>query len=66
MAEEYKGHRFSSREEDGLPPLSAEEIADAERQFDAFDAQRKATPPDKQIHLSDRFGDHDFDDEPPR
>jgi hypothetical protein len=64
MAEWHNGRRFSSREEDGLPPLSQEELDRAEAMFAEFDQQRQAVPPDKRIHLSSRFGDDDFDDDP--
>jgi hypothetical protein len=62
--EEYKGRRFSSREEDGLPPLSQEELDQAAAMFAEFDRRRKAVPPERRIHLSSRFGDDDFDDDP--
>ncbi|MFE9577855.1 hypothetical protein ACFYO1_15815 [Nocardia sp. NPDC006044] len=67
MAEYYKGRRVSSREEDGLPPISEEKIAQARASFAAFNAHRDAVPEDQRIHLSSRFGDDDFgDDEVPR
>ncbi|WP_405163895.1 hypothetical protein OG203_01870 [Nocardia sp. NBC_01499] len=67
MAEYHKGRRFSSREEDGLPPRSDEEIARKMAMLDDFNARREAVPPEERIHLSSRFGDDDFNnDDVPR
>ncbi|PXX66898.1 hypothetical protein DFR70_103653 [Nocardia tenerifensis] len=63
MAEYYKGRRISTREEDGLPPLTEEEIAETLATVAEFNARRNAVPPEKRIHLSSRFGDDDFNDE---
>ncbi|WP_280263803.1 hypothetical protein [Nocardia wallacei] len=65
MAEWYKGRRFSTREEDGDPPIPQEELDRANAAFEEFDAKRKAVPEEKRIHLSERFGDNDYSDEPP-
>ncbi|MBU3066158.1 hypothetical protein KO481_32155 [Nocardia sp. NEAU-G5] len=61
MPEEYRGYTFSSGDEDGLPPLTLEEIDDARRQFDAFIATREATPPEEKVYIGegDRFGGWD-------
>lgn len=64
MAEEHKGYIFSSREERGLPPLTQEEIDEAQAAFAEFDAARAAVPADQRHEIADRFGGWDgWDDE---
>jgi hypothetical protein len=64
MAEWHNGRRFSTREEDGLPPLSQEERDHIAETLAEFNRRRNAVPDDQRIHLSSRFGDDDFDDDP--
>ncbi|MGQ4598689.1 hypothetical protein [Nocardia sp. R6R-6] len=63
MAEIYKGRRFSTREEDGKPPLTQEQLDRYATMFAEFEERRNAVPPEKRIHLSSRFGDDDFNDD---
>ena len=63
MAEIYKGRRFSTREEDGLPPISPEEMARNLEILAEFRRKRDAVPESERIHLSNRFGDDDFNDD---
>ncbi|MFI6213880.1 hypothetical protein ACIBCD_17970 [Nocardia brasiliensis] len=63
MAEYYKGRKFSSREELGLPPRSPERDAEVAAIWAEFNARREAVPLEKRIHLSSRFGDEDWNDD---
>ncbi|MGQ4617328.1 hypothetical protein [Nocardia sp. R7R-8] len=63
MAEIYKGRRFSTRQEDGKPPLSQEQLDRYAAMFADFNARRNAVPEENRIHLSSRFGDDDFNDQ---
>ncbi|ONM50430.1 hypothetical protein [Nocardia donostiensis] len=58
MPEEFRGKIFTPPEE-VENKLSAEEIAAANARFDEFERRRAAVPPEKQIHLRDRFGSED-------
>ncbi|MGF6886173.1 hypothetical protein ABIA39_000140 [Nocardia sp. GAS34] len=59
MAEWYKGKRFSTPEEEGLPPLTEQEIADADAAFEEFDRLRAAVPPEQRFPLRDHFVEDD-------
>lgn len=43
----------------GDDDISPEELAKIKAGFAEFNARRDAMPPEKQIHLRDRFGDED-------
>ncbi|MFE7799427.1 hypothetical protein [Nocardia sp. NPDC057440] len=57
MAKHIAGKTFSTPEEAGVTPPTAEEIAAANAAFAAFDAQRAAVPESERLHLSERFID---------
>lgn len=52
------GKTFMTREEAGLPPLTAEEIEEAKRRLRRFGEMRDSIPPEQLRHIDDgRFSD---------
>jgi hypothetical protein len=61
MAEEYRGYRFSTPEEDGEPPLTQKEIDETMAAVAEFEARRAAVRPEDRVDIGDgdRFGGWD-------
>ncbi|WP_157125004.1 hypothetical protein [Nocardia pseudovaccinii] len=57
--EKSGGKTFKGPGDPGWTPIDPEKKAKAEAMLAEFNRKRDAVPPDRQIHLRDRFGDED-------